>query len=95
MNVEVLKETLDERELSKIYRALGEPNRLRLVRALAQQEELTCGELAALLDVSPSTASHHIAELVDCGLVSMRKQGRHHVLRLRHEMLARYAPGII
>ncbi len=95
MNVEVLKETLDERELAKIYRALGEPNRLRLVRALAQQEELTCGELAALLGVSPSTASHHIAELVDCGLVGMRKHGRHHVLRLRHEMLARYAPGII
>jgi DNA-binding transcriptional ArsR family regulator len=95
MDIEMTSETADERTLAKVYSALGEPNRLRLVRALAYKDEMTCGELAELLNISPSTASHHIAELVDCGLVTMRKQGRHHVLRLRRELLAQYAPAII
>jgi DNA-binding transcriptional ArsR family regulator len=95
MDIEMTSEIADERILAKIYSALGEPNRLRLVRALADKGEMTCGELAELLNVSASTASHHIAELVDCGLVAMRKQGRHHVLRLRRELIAQYAPAVI
>ena len=38
---------LDERsrELMKVYKALGDPTRLRLVRLLASREEMGCGEL--------------------------------------------------
>jgi ArsR family transcriptional regulator len=92
MSIETSKRTTDERKLAKIYSALGEPNRLRLVRALLQHDEMTCGQLAEMLDV---TASHHIAELLDCGLVDMRKVGRHHVLWLKREVLTKYAPAIL
>lgn len=95
MDIEVSKEIIDEYTLAGIYKALGEPNRLRVVRALLQEQEMTCGQLTTLLGVSASTFSHHIAELIECGLVSKRKDGRHHILSLRRDILIRYAPAII
>jgi DNA-binding transcriptional ArsR family regulator len=95
MSIEISKEIVDERTLAGIYKALGEPNRVRVVRALLQEEEMTCGQLTSLLGVSASTFSHHIAELIECGLVSKRKEGRHHILSVRRDILTKYAPAII
>ena len=95
MNIEISSEVLDENRLAGIYKALGEPNRVRVVRALLQEEEMTCGQLTSLLGVSASTFSHHISELVECGLVSKRKEGRHHILSVRRDILIKYAPAII
>ena len=54
--------------------ALTGPSRARVLRALSVP--MTIGELAALLDVVPSAASHHVDRLQAAGLVTRRRAGR-------------------
>jgi len=59
---------LDSEELLNFFKALADANRLKIVGLLAQKPH-TVEELAALLDIKPSTVSHHLARLSDAGLV--------------------------
>ncbi len=77
----------------KIYRALGEPTRLQIVQLLAGHDELTCSEMVARLGVTPSTLSHHLALLTDCGLLAARKDGTFHRYRVRRDALTTFAPA--
>lgn len=77
----------------KVYRALGEPTRLLIVQLLAGHDELTCSEMCERLGVAPSTLSHHLALLSDCGLLAHRKDGTFHRFRLRRDQLSRFAPA--
>jgi DNA-binding transcriptional ArsR family regulator len=65
----------------ELYRVLAEPVRLRLL-ALAAQEELTIGELAALLGESQPNVSRHVAPLKQAGLVLVRRQGTRALVRI-------------
>ncbi len=62
-------------ELQEFFKALAEPKRLRIVGLLAQRS-YTGEQLAALLELSESTVSHHLSYLVHAGLVSAEAQGR-------------------
>jgi DNA-binding transcriptional ArsR family regulator len=46
---------------------IGEPARAALLFALMEEEALPASELAARAGVAPSTASGHLARLVDGG----------------------------
>ncbi len=59
---------------------------------------LTATELSALAGVTPQTASGHLGKMVDAGLISVERQGRHRYHRLASvevadllEQLARFA----
>ncbi len=58
-----------------MFRSLGEPTRLAIVRHLALGEHKVV-ELTAHLGLAQSTVSAHLACLRDCGLVISRPQGR-------------------
>ncbi|MFB6164715.1 MAG: ArsR/SmtB family transcription factor [Haloarculaceae archaeon] len=59
-----------------VFAVLGNDTRYRLARALAvADEELCVCELEALVDVSESAVSHALADLVDAGLATRRKDG--------------------
>ena len=88
-------EVTDELTLARIYSALGEPTRLRVLRVLAESGEMSCGQLAQATGITASTGSHHISELMDCGLLQMRKDGRFHMLSVRRDLLAKVAPAIL
>ncbi len=45
-------------------------------------EARSAGELARAVSITPQTASTHLAQLLDAGLVSLRTQGRHRYFRL-------------
>ena len=62
------------RELLEFFKALADQNRLRVVGLLAQ-EPMTGEQIAALLGVSTSTASHHLSYLVHAGLLSAEPEG--------------------
>jgi ArsR family transcriptional regulator len=59
---------------SAIFRALGEPVRLRILERLVGGELCAC-DLLENLDVSQPTLSHHMKVLLDTGLVEGRRQG--------------------
>ncbi len=64
----------DNTRLAQIFKALGDPNRLRIIHALGQGEMCVC-DIAALLGVSESAVSHQLRQLRQLQLVSNRRQG--------------------
>lgn len=62
--------------ISVIFKALSDKNRLRVVAALMEYEELCACQLTELLQVTGATASRHMGVLVSSGLVCSRKDGR-------------------
>lgn len=65
----------------ELYRVLAEPVRLRLL-ALAAEEELAIGELAALLGESQPNISRHLTPLKQAGLVLVRREGTRGLVRI-------------
>lgn len=61
--------------MAEFFGVLGDPNRWRILSALALQE-LRVGELAEVVDMSESAVSHQLRVLRTMRLVSYRKQGR-------------------
>ncbi len=45
------------------------------------------GELATLVDVAPSTLSHHLKELQDAGVIERARQGRYLYCRVNEALL--------
>lgn len=86
---------MDDKQLAQIARALSDPTRLNLFRTIAEQGELSCGELAERFPVAQSTVSHHLNVLMNAGLVEMRKQGQHHLFRVRAEPLQAFCQQIL
>jgi DNA-binding transcriptional ArsR family regulator len=78
---------------SEIFAALSEPVRIRIIRMIAETDELACTRLDETLPISKSTISYHIKVLHHAGLISVRKDGRYYHYRLKAEVLQRYLPG--
>lgn len=62
--------------------------RRRILLALMDGRDLPASMLAAEAGVATSTASEHLAKLLDAGLVAVRPQGRHRYYRLRDAEVA-------
>jgi hypothetical protein len=67
---------------------LAEPARAKVLLALADGRSLAASVLAAEAGVSPSTASHHLARLLEAGLVSATTRGRNRYYRLAGRQVA-------
>lgn len=59
-------------DLARVACMIGVPARAAMLSALLGGRPLTAGELARTARVAPSTASEHLAQLVDSGLVAFR-----------------------
>lgn len=66
-----------ERDLASVAALFGDPGRAAMLAALAGGQALPAGELARRAKVHPSTATAHLRQLVEGGLVRVRVQGRH------------------
>jgi len=73
-------------ELVAFFKALADANRLKIVGLLAQQP-YSVEQLAAILDLRPSTVSHHLSKLADVGLVSAKAESYYNVYQLEEEKL--------
>jgi DNA-binding transcriptional ArsR family regulator len=62
---------------ARIFRALGDENRLRIFQTIVEAEEpLNVNEICERVELSANLVSHHLQCLKDCTLVSMTKSGR-------------------
>jgi len=62
--------------LAKYFRGLGDPTRLRILRLLAEDGELSAGELVRRLEMPQATVSTHLGCLRWCGFVATRRNDR-------------------
>ncbi|WP_068418615.1 metalloregulator ArsR/SmtB family transcription factor [Labrenzia sp. OB1] len=74
-------------DLAAIFRALGHPARLAIVRQLARQNDACCGEIVSHLPLAQSTVSQHLQVLKEAGLLSCDTRGRNCHYLLNREKL--------
>ena len=60
---------------SKVFKALADSIRLRILGLLSSREMCVC-EVMVALDLTQPTASHHLRILENVGLVKDRKEGK-------------------
>ena len=60
---------------ARIFKALGDENRIKILTLLHTGERCAC-RLQEALNISQPTLSHHMRILLDAGLVSGRKEGK-------------------
>ena len=89
---------------AKLFRGFADPSRLSILEAL-RDGECTVSELVRATGLTQPNVSNHLACLRDCGLVSLRQQGRFayyslsddrvaQLLSLADELLADVARGV-
>lgn len=78
----------DAANIAALGAVLGDPARARMVAALMDGRALTASELAVDGGVAASTASTHLARLVDAGIATRVAQGRHRYYRLADAQVA-------
>jgi DNA-binding transcriptional ArsR family regulator len=81
--------------IAEIAALVGDPARATMVSALLDGRALTATELARAAQVTPQTASSHLAKLTSAGLLSVVRNGRHRHFRLASPTVADMIDGIV
>jgi ArsR family transcriptional regulator, arsenate/arsenite/antimonite-responsive transcriptional repressor len=86
---------LDEAEAqatAAVFKALGDPHRVRIVNLLAEADEPVCVcDLTPVLGISQPTVSHHLKRLMTAGLVDREQRGTWSYYSLNARAVARLA----
>ncbi|KMO44269.1 ArsR family transcriptional regulator [Methylobacterium tarhaniae] len=81
--------------LARTAALVGDPARAGMLAVLMDGRALTAAELARAAGVTPQTASGHLAQLTEAGLLTVARQGRHRYHRLASPAVARMLEGVM
>ncbi len=83
--------TAQAAELSRVFKAMGDPVRLRLLSLIASHEggEACVCDLTGVFDLTGPTISHHLKVLREAGLISGERRGTWIYYRVLPEALRR------
>jgi DNA-binding transcriptional ArsR family regulator len=94
MSVNLYHPPSEEIELTAVLHALSDPQRLRIVRLLAMQDDpVPCGSLE--LGITKSTATHHFRVLREAGVIRQSPTGTTKLTTLRGPDLEARFPGLL
>ena len=75
-----------------IFRALGDPHRVKIVNLLAAAGGPVCAcDLIEPVGLAQPTVSHHLKKLTDAGLLEREQRGRWAYFSLRREAVEKLA----
>jgi len=74
-----------------LFRALGDPARVRIVNLLARSGEVCGCELTEGLDLAQPTVSHHLKKLHEAGLLEREQRGKWAYYSLKRDAVATLA----
>ena len=86
---------MNTNQIARIASLLGEPARTAMLVQLMDGRLLTATELARAGHVSAPTASSHLAQMVEAGLMCVEQRGRHRYHRLASADVAKVLEGIM
>ena len=81
---------MDNQQFHRISKALADPRRYEILSRIAKCRELACSDVRGELPITAATLSHHIKELVNAGLVEMRREGQFAHMKLRRKIWREY-----
>jgi ArsR family transcriptional regulator, arsenate/arsenite/antimonite-responsive transcriptional repressor len=77
---------------AELFRALGDPARVRIVNLVATSDEPVCAcELYEPLGLAQPTVSHHLKKLVDAGLLEREQRGKWAYFALKRDAVEKLA----
>jgi len=82
------------RNLVKVFKALGDQNRIRILKML-QEKPMSVGQLTQVLGISQPAVSRHLRQLSEAGLVEARRQAFWVTYRLPRHPDNRYVPVLL
>lgn len=86
-----MKKKLDLKRIEKISKALGDPYRLKIMEAIKKEQSwMQCVAIVDMFNLSQSTVSHHVKQLVDAELLIAEKEGRTAKYQVNKEVFADY-----
>jgi DNA-binding transcriptional ArsR family regulator len=80
-------------ELSRVFKALSHPNRLKIFLNILNREgkdrelDAYLSELTDNFSIGAPTISHHLKELVNAGLVKTDKRGKYVTCQINEDMV--------
>lgn len=100
MVFESLESEVRAKELSRVFKALGDANRMAIFQLLRSRcgegceltehsADQTVTEIAREFDLALSTVSHHLKELRNAGLIDCEKLGKQVYCRINRPLLER------
>jgi ArsR family transcriptional regulator len=82
--------TADAEVTAKVFKALGDPSRVRILNLLMTADEPVCVcDLTPRLELSQPTVSFHLKKLLDAGLLEREQRGVWAYFSVRREALER------
>jgi DNA-binding transcriptional ArsR family regulator len=88
-----MMEYADAREVARMFAALGDPTRLKIVAILLDGPQHV-GELAKLVGIPMVNMSHHLGVMRQAGLLEDEKQGRRVLYKFRDGVFTPAGDGI-
>ncbi|SRR5712691_726888 len=78
--------------VARLFRALSDPARVKIVNLLATSEEPVCVcEFMPTLGLAQPTVSHHLKTLSEAGLLEREQRGKWAYFSIKPEAMARLA----
>jgi predicted transcriptional regulator len=76
----------ENEELLEFFKALSDPNRLKIIGLLSERP-LTGEQMAEMLHLRPSTVSNHLSYLARVGLVEARAESYYNIYSLKFDRM--------
>ncbi|MDG0791425.1 metalloregulator ArsR/SmtB family transcription factor [Cohnella ginsengisoli] len=92
----MVQDNEEVKQAVKVYKALGEPTRIKIAMLLTEEKTLCCSDISSKLEsVAGSTLSHHLKQLTESGLLQLRKDGTYIYYSVNKDIARKYAPYLL
>jgi ArsR family transcriptional regulator len=81
---------MEKRQFNRISKVLADPRRFQILQRIATEGELACNDLRCSMPITPATLSHHLKELSDAGLITVRRSSKFIFMKLKRPVWKRY-----
>jgi DNA-binding transcriptional ArsR family regulator len=81
-------------ERARVFDALGDPTRLRILE-LVRDRELANHAIASALGISPALACHHLKQLAESGVLTPRRRGQSKYYHVNQPLLEQHCRSLI
>lgn len=93
---ERVKSKMDIDQIVKVYKALGDTTRYKIIQIISKENSLCPAQLEIHLDSIPlSTLSHHLKQLSDCGILIPEKRGTYIFYSLNEDIVKKFVPDLL
>lgn len=81
-------------DLSKQFKALSHPTRIKIIKYLKDIDQCVCGEIVSIFPLAQSTVSQHLKSLREAGLIIGEVEGPKTCYCLNREMLETFKRAV-